>query len=67
MSKVNPLRSALLFVLIGCIGPLQAAAAGDKPPLDELLKAYREWELPLPPKDALLIRYETGLTSIDEE
>jgi hypothetical protein len=59
MSKVNAFAPALLVVLLGCIGPLPAIAADDnKATLDKLLKIYRELELPLPPKDALLIRYE---------
>jgi hypothetical protein len=37
-------------------------ASADEPPasLDELLKAYRSFGLPLPPKEAKLVRYKSG-------
>ncbi|MFL5242022.1 MAG: hypothetical protein ACJ8FY_07930 [Gemmataceae bacterium] len=67
MAKVNPLTFGLLVVLFGCIGPSSAIAADDnKVTLDQLLKIYRELELPLPPKDALLLRYERFTGGIEE-
>jgi hypothetical protein len=68
MPRVNTFAPALLILLLGWIGPLPARAADDnKATLDQLLKMYRELELPLPPKDALLILYEThGGGSADE-
>ncbi|HEV3237876.1 MAG TPA: hypothetical protein VGZ25_12855 [Gemmataceae bacterium] len=67
MPNGKTLVLAAMVSLPFLIDPLPLKAADDKPPLDELLKAYREWELPLPPKDALLILYETyGGRSVDE-
>ena len=49
MPNGKTLVLAAMVSLPFLIDPLPLKAADDKPSLDELLKAYRELELPLPP------------------
>jgi hypothetical protein len=60
------IKSCAIGLAILCVLTWQPAAlvATDDPPtasLDELLKLYQELKLPLPPKNAKLVRYESGL------
>jgi hypothetical protein len=60
MTKRNRAPFVSMLALIWLGWTLSGAAAEPLPSLDDLLKAYRALGLPLPPKGAKLVRYETG-------
>src|SRR5436305_253253 len=54
-------RSEFLGLLMICLGWGHAGISAEPlPALDELLKQYQALGLPLPPKEAKLVRYEAG-------
>lgn len=55
-------RNLILTAAIILALPFVNARAADLPSLDELLKQYKELGLPLPPKDAKLVRYESSIS-----
>lgn len=59
------LRPALLVCITLLAGT--ATAADPKPTLDDLLKAYTDHGLPLPPKAAKLVKYAWGTAGVDND
>jgi hypothetical protein len=56
-------RSVIVIIVMSVVASvpdLRTRAAEPVPPLDDLLKEYQVLGLPLPPKDAKLVRYESG-------
>jgi hypothetical protein len=60
----SALGLVLLFLAIAC---LSLQATEPVPTLDELLKLYEKYELPMPPMDAKFVRYELGHEGFDIE
>jgi hypothetical protein len=58
----------VVLLAVTWLGSGLTGNAADSPSLDELLKEYRKHELPLPPREAKLVRYlerEPGITVIN--
>src|SRR5262245_27333461 len=58
--KSRTLAVAVMLSIIGSVPDSRTRAAEPFPSLDELLKEYQALGLPLPPKEAKFVRYESG-------
>lgn len=57
-----PTRNLILAAAITLALPFVNAVAAEPPSLDELLRQYKELGLPLPPKDAKLVRFKSSFS-----